>query len=105
MDYLKRKVDIINFLTDNLKIMQLSKKALALSLAVVWGVTVFLATIYVLLRGGGHTLVLLQQFYWGYNISLGGAFLGLIYGFIDGFVFGWLLALFYNAFTGKKRVE
>lgn len=83
--------------------MKLNKRALALSLGVLWGVIVFLATIYVLLKGGGHTIVLLQQFYWGYNISWGGAFLGLIYGFIYGFVFGWLFGLFYNAFGGGRE--
>lgn len=85
--------------------MKLSKRALALSMGILWGAAVFLATLYVLLRGGGHTLVLLQQFYWGYNISWGGAFLGLIYGFIDGFIFGWLLALLYNAFVGGGKKE
>lgn len=84
--------------------MKFSKKALALSLGIVWAIAVFLATIYVMLKGGGHTIVLLQQFYWGYNISWGGAFLGLIYGFIDGFIAGWLIALLYNAFIrGKKE--
>jgi len=86
--------------------MRLNKRALAFALGILWGVGVFLATIYVLLRGGGHTLVLLQQFYWGYNISWGGAFLSLIYGFVDGFVFGWMLGLIYNGFVGgRKKVE
>lgn len=85
--------------------MKLSKRGLALGLGIIWGVGVFLLTIYVLLRGGGHTLVLLQQFYWGYNISWGGAFLGLIYGFINGFIVGWLLALLHNAFVGGKKKE
>lgn len=85
--------------------MKLSKKALALSFGILWGAMVFLATIYVLLRGGGHTLVLLQQFYWGYNISWGGAFLGLIYGFAGGFIFGWFFGLVYNVFGDKKKEE
>lgn len=83
--------------------MELSKRALALSLGIIWSVSVFLATIYVMFKGGGNTLVLLQQFYWGYNISWGGAFLGLIYGFIWGFIAGWLIALLYNAFVGGKK--
>ncbi|MBD3282391.1 MAG: hypothetical protein GF387_02165 [Candidatus Portnoybacteria bacterium] len=83
--------------------MKLSKKALGLSLGILWGLSVFIATIYILLKGGGNTMVLIQQFYWGYNISIGGAFLGLIYGFIDGFIGGWLIALLYNAFTKKKE--
>jgi hypothetical protein len=87
--------------------MKLSKKAFALASGILWGVIVFLATIYVLLKGGGSTLVLLQQFYWGYNISWSGAFLGLIYGLIYGFILGWIFALFYNAFTGggPKKTE
>ena len=85
--------------------MKFSKKALALASGILWGVVVFLATIYVMLKGGGNTLVLLQQFYWGYNISWGGAFLGLIYGFIDGFICGWIFALLYNAFIGGKKGE
>ena len=68
--------------------MELSKKGLGLAFGVLWAICVFLATIYVLLKGGGHTIVLLQQFYWGYAISWGGAFLGLFYGFIYGFIFG-----------------
>lgn len=85
--------------------MKLSKRALALSLGILWAAMVFLGTLYVLLKGGGHTLVLLQQFYWGYNISWGGAFLGLIYGFIDGFIFGWIFGLLYNAFVGGAKKE
>ena len=68
--------------------MRLNKRALAFAFGILWGVGVFLATIYVLLRGGGHTLVLLQQFYWGYNISWGGAFISFIYCFVYGFFLG-----------------
>lgn len=85
--------------------MKLSKRALALASGILWGVCVFLITIYVIIKGGGNTLVLLQQFYWGYNISWGGAFLGLIYGFIDGFICGWIFALLYNAFVGSSEKE
>lgn len=85
--------------------MKLSKKALALASGILWGVVVFLATIYVMIKGGGNTLVLLQQFFWGYNISFGGAILGLIYGFIYGFIGGWIWGLLYNAFVGGKKGE
>ena len=85
--------------------MKLSKKAFALASGILWAICIFLATIYVMLKGGGHTIVLLQQFFWGYNISWGGAFLGLIYGFIYGFVYGWLFVLFYNAFAEEKKEQ
>jgi len=79
--------------------MKLNKKACALSNAILWALTVFGATIYVMIKGGGNTLVLLQQFFWGYSISVAGAILGLIYGFVWGFIYGWLFAALYNRFT------
>jgi len=85
--------------------MKLSKKALALASGILWGVVVFIATIYVMIKGGGNTLVLLQQFFWGYSIGFGGAILGLIYGFIWGFILGWIWGLLYNVFAGGKKEE
>lgn len=82
----------------------LNKKAFALANGILWAIAVFLATIYVLVKGGGNTLVLLQQFLWGYSISFGGAILGLIYGFVWGFIYGWIFAWLYNL-TGKEKVE
>jgi len=83
--------------------MKLSKRALALGTGILWGVAIFLATIYVMIKGGGNTLILLQQFFWGYSIGWGGAFLGLIYGFIYGFILAWIWGLLYNAFLGGKK--
>ncbi|MFZ5559539.1 MAG: hypothetical protein ACOZAL_01965 [Patescibacteria group bacterium] len=85
--------------------MTLSKRALALASGILWGVVVFVATIYVMIKGGGNTLVLLQQFFWGYSISFVGAILGLIYGFIWGFILGWIWGLLYNAFVGGGKEE
>ena len=79
--------------------MKLSKRAFALANGILWALFIFGATIYVLLKGGGNTLVLLQQFFWGYSVSWAGAILGLIYGFVWGFIFGWLLAAIYNRFV------
>ena len=83
----------------------LNKKAFALANGILWAIAVFLATIYVLIKGGGNTLILLQQFFWGYGISFGGAILGLIYGFIWGFIYGWIFGFLYNRFAGKKENE
>ncbi len=85
--------------------MQLNKKAFGIACGIVWGVCIFLATIYVILKGGGNTMVLLQQFYWGYSISFVGAILGLIYGFIYGFICGWIFGWLYNKFVGVKKPE
>ena len=79
--------------------MELNKTALGLALGVVWGLGVFLATLWVLFAGGGMHLEMLQRFYLGYSISLVGAVVGLLYGFIDGFIGGWILAWLYNRFA------
>ncbi|MDA2922758.1 bacteriophage holin [Patescibacteria group bacterium AH-259-L07] len=82
--------------------MDLNKKACGLALGIIWGVTLFLATIWIIIKGDGNTLIKLQQFYIGYSISWLGAFIGLIYGFIDGFIGGWVFAWLYNIFARKK---
>jgi len=82
--------------------MKLSKRALGLAMGIVWGLTVFVATLWVSAWGGGEHFVLLQQFYFGYSISFLGAVLGLIYGFINGFIWGWLFGWFYNAFAREE---
>ena len=77
---------------------KINKVSLGLSLGILWGATVFLATLWIMARGGGQTLIVLKQFYFGYSVSFVGALLGLVYGFVDGFIGGWLIGLLYNAF-------
>ena len=79
--------------------MRINKVALGLTLGILWGASVFLATLWIMARGGGQTLMVLKQFYFGYSVSFLGGLLGLVYGFIDGFIGGWLIALLYNAFA------
>ncbi len=82
--------------------MKLSAKGLGLSLGILWGLSVFLATLWIIWRGGGATLQKLSQFYLGYSVTLGGAIVGLIWGFVDGLIVGALIAVLYNAFVGKE---
>ncbi|HEB01368.1 MAG TPA: hypothetical protein ENI16_00015 [Candidatus Portnoybacteria bacterium] len=79
--------------------MKLDKKAFGLVSGVILGVVVFIATIWVVLRGGGNHLRLLDQFYLGYSISYLGAVVGLIYGFVTGFISCWIFAALYNVFA------
>jgi hypothetical protein len=78
---------------------KLNKKAFALACGIIWGLAIFVITLWVLWRGGGNTLILLEQFYFGYSISYLGAVIGLIYGFVDGFIGGWIFAWLYNIFV------
>ena len=84
--------------------MRLDGKALGLAAGILWGATVFLATAWILVVGSeGQTLAKLGVFYMGYDVSWTGALIGLVYGFIDGLVGGFLLALIYNALLSKQR--
>ncbi len=80
--------------------MSLNQKALALACGVLWGGAVLVATVWVLIIGGGEHLTLLSKFYLGYSVSPLGAVIGLVWGFLDGFVGGWLLGWLYNRFAG-----
>jgi len=81
--------------------MKLHKPAFGLATGIVMGLCIFICTVWVMLKGGGNTFVLLEQFYVGYSISWAGAFIGLGWGFVSGFIGGWVFALLYNIFAGK----
>jgi len=80
--------------------MKINIKALALSIGIVWGLAVFLLTVWFLIMGySGDLLAKLGSVYLGYSVSWLGAFVGLIYGFVDGLIGGALLGFFYNKFA------
>lgn len=80
--------------------MKINIKALALSMGIVWGLTVFLLTIWFLIMCyPGTSLSKLSVIYLGYSVSWIGAFVGFIYGFVDGLIGGALLGFFYNKFA------
>jgi len=82
--------------------MKLNAKALALTSGILWGLAVFIITIWLLISGSeGHTISLLGKFYIGYCLSWGGAFIGLIWGFVDGLICGFIFAWLYNLFIPK----
>ena len=79
---------------------KLDRTALGLAVGTLSGLVVFLATVFLVLKGGtvvGPNLALLGQFFFGYTVTPGGAFIGLVYGFVLGFVVGWLIGLLRNA--------
>ena len=79
---------------------RVDKTALGLAIGIVGGLTVFAATVFLLIKGGevvGPNLALLGQFFFGYTVTIKGAFIGLIYGFAAGFALGWLIAFFRNS--------
>lgn len=86
--------------------MRLNPIALALTAAILFGLTAMLATWWVLIfNTGGLTMRLIGNFYLGYSVSfigsLIGLFWGLVQGFITGIIFGWL----YNLFNKEKASD
>ena len=82
--------------------MKLNRRALGLSLGLLWGFGLLIGTLLIQMRGGGDHLMLLSQVYIGYSVSVAGAVVGLVYGFVDGFLCGWLIAWLYNALAVSK---
>ena len=76
-------------------------KAVGLSVAIVWGLTVFLMG---LISGTGYGIGFvsaLGTLYIGYAEGIMGSIFGLIYGLIDGFIFGFITAYLYTIFEKK----
>ncbi len=78
---------------------KVDKLAFASALGAVSGLSIFIATLWLVLKGGdfvGTNLRLLSQYFAGYSVSVKGAFIGLSYSFGWGFLFGWLFAYLRN---------
>jgi hypothetical protein len=68
-------------------------------LGLLCGIGLFLATIWLVIKGGPHPgahLILLSQYFPGYTISVLGSLVGFIYAFLIGFLTGCLLGFVYN---------
>jgi len=77
--------------------MRLDVKAFALTCGIMWGLAVMLATLWLIVSGSGGTFMrYLDNFYIGYSFSVVGAFIGAIWGFVDGVIGGAIFAWLYN---------
>lgn len=75
----------------------LNAKNLGIAGGIVWGLCMFLCTILAIYTG--YTTLFLEamkSIYIGYSLTWPGAFIGLVYGFIDAFIGLFLLAWIYN---------
>jgi len=82
--------------------MKLNTKAFALTCGLVWGIGLMLITWWIMLMDGATgEITFIGKVYRGYSISLGGSFMGLVWGLIDGAIGGAILAGVYNYFTGR----
>jgi len=81
------------------RLMRLDATANGIVFGAIFGLVIFIATIWLVIKGGpvvGPNLSLLGQFYIGYDVSVVGSLIGFIYGFITGFIVGYFFAVVYN---------
>ena len=89
----------------------LHKRAFGVAIGAAAGLVFFAVTLIEVLRGVDIGLYLLAEYFYGYSVSWPGAFIGLLWGFVVGFVAGWFiafcrnLALAISIFISRTRGE
>jgi len=81
------------------EVIWLSRNVLGLTLGMMFGAGLFLATLILVIKGGPHpgaNLQLLNQFFPGYRVTYLGSFVGLFYGLLVGYISGFGIAIVYN---------
>ena len=81
-------------------VLRLNGKVLGFVIGTILGLAIFVATNWLVLKGGdvvGPHLQLLDQFYFGYSVTFVGSFIGAAYGFVTGYLGGLLIGWIYNA--------
>ena len=87
-------------------VLRLNAKVFGLTLGIVCGLALFLATNWLVVKGGkpvGPHLVLLSQYSIGYRVSFLGSFVGFLYGFALGTMTGSFVGWFYNKIAALRR--
>jgi hypothetical protein len=82
-----------------IRMIRLNVVAQGLVIGLMTGLAIFVATNWLLLRGGevvGPHLALLGQFFIGYRVTFAGSLIGFAYGFGVGFMIGYIMARMYN---------
>lgn len=92
---------------------RLNAKMLGLILGLLFGLAIFLATNWLVIKGGpitrsgkeivGPHLQLLSQFFIGYSVSFLGSIIGFLYGFAVGTLGGALIGWIYNRIVLLKK--
>jgi len=93
--------------------LRLNSKVMGLTFGLIFGLVIFVATNWLLLKGGyvnaegeyviGPHLALLNQFFLGYRISFFGSIIGFFYGFAIGTLTGSAIGWGYNKIADLRR--
>ena len=77
--------------------MKLNVSAFAVTCGILWGLGLFLGTLWIVLIGGATgEVTFIGRVYLGYSISPLGAVIGLVWALVDGLVGGAVFAYLYN---------
>ena len=77
--------------------MKLNVKALAVTCGVLWGLSLFILTWWIILFDGATgEVTIIGRVYRGYCISPAGSLIGLLWGLVDGLIGGAIFAWVYN---------
>ena len=79
---------------------------MALVFGLVGGMGLFVATLWLVIRGGervGPHLGLLGQYFLGYSVTWSGCFVGFFYGALVGATAGWSVAWLYNRLADRRQ--
>jgi formate hydrogenlyase subunit 3/multisubunit Na+/H+ antiporter MnhD subunit len=88
------------------RLVRLNAKVHGLVTGVVAGSIIFIATNWLVLKGGrplGPHLSLLGQFFIGYRVTFFGSLIGFAYAFVCGFVVGYSIAWIYNRVVERRE--
>lgn len=86
-------------------VLLLNANILGLVLGIVAGVIIFVATNFLILKGGevvGPHLNLLRNFFPFYSVTFLGSIVGFCYGLLSGYVAGFIIASIYNLVVKLK---
>ena len=86
-------------------LLRLNARAWGISMGLLLGSGLFLATMFLVIRGGsnvGQRLGLLRIFFPGYSVTVLGAFVGFIYAFVLGYGLGRIIGSVYNRLAFRE---
>ena len=73
------------------RVIRLNATVLGIVIGTLLGFAIFLSTIWLVIKGGdvvGPHLSLIGQYFFGYEVTVVGSFIGFAYGFVSGFIIG-----------------
>ena len=87
-------------------VLLLNAKVVGLALGIIFGLGIFVATNWLVIKGGervGPHLILLSQYFIGYKVTFLGSLIGAAYGFTLGTICGGLIGWIYNRIVAFRH--